>query len=70
MDGNYLFFYFSFFKSSKFDEQESVLDQPIISESNEIDYQNLEAEKQKFNSAIDSLDSVLIRLEQLWLSNV
>jgi hypothetical protein len=39
-------------------------------ENKEIDCQHLEAEKEKFNAAIDTLDSVLIRLEQLWLSNV
>ncbi|CAF1005748.1 unnamed protein product [Adineta steineri] len=53
---------------------ESVLDQPTtIAENNEllheIDCQHLEAEKQKFNAAIDTLDSALVRLEQLWISN-
>ena len=59
-----------FFYMIKLLEQESVLDQPIIPETKEIDSQYLEAEKQKFNAAIDNLDSVLIRLEQLWLSHV
>jgi len=45
--------------------QESVLDQPI---SNGDSCQYLEAEKEKFNAAIDTLDNVLIRLEQLCLS--
>ncbi len=35
-----------------------------------IDCRHLEAEKQKFNAAVDNLDSVLVRLEQLWISNV
>ncbi|CAF3189262.1 unnamed protein product [Rotaria sp. Silwood2] len=59
---------------------ESVLDQTITIEQDEneeqyeplrqIDCQRLEAEKQKFNAAIDTLDSALVRLEQLWISNV
>ncbi len=35
-----------------------------------MDCQRLEAEKQKFHAAIDTLDSALVRLEQLWISNV
>ena len=62
-----------FFKNQNF-IQESVLDQPTRVENNEllqeIDYQNLEAEKEKFNAAIDTLDSALVRLEQLWITNV
>ncbi|CAF4981589.1 unnamed protein product, partial [Rotaria sp. Silwood1] len=58
---------------------ESVLDQTTIEQDNneniyeplqQIDCQRLEAEKQKFNAAIDTLDSALVRLEQLWISNV
>jgi hypothetical protein len=61
---------------------ESVLDQTTTTttttDENEdkyesltqIDRQRLEAEKQKFNAAIDTLDSALVRLEQLWISNV
>jgi len=56
---------------------ESVLDQTSVTsienenyESiNQIDYQRLEAEKQRFNAALDTLDSALVRLEQLWISN-
>ncbi|UJR14670.1 hypothetical protein I4U23_001663 [Adineta vaga] len=64
---------------------ESVLDQPSTMEEDEeeveeeneekyeplkqIDCQRLEAEKQKFNAAIDTLDNALVRLQQLWLSN-
>ncbi|CAF1442640.1 unnamed protein product [Rotaria sp. Silwood1] len=57
---------------------ESVLDQTTIEQDNneniyeplqQIDCQRLEAEKQKFNAAIDTLDSALVRLEQLWISN-
>jgi len=60
---------------------ESVLDQttPIEQDEdenddkyeslNQADCQRLEAEKQKFNAAIDTLDSALVRLEQLWISN-
>ena len=36
----------------------------------QVDYQRLEAERQKFNGAIDTLDSALVRLQQLCLSNV
>lgn len=36
----------------------------------QVDYQHLEAEKEKFHAAVDTLDSALIRLEQLWISNV
>ncbi len=36
----------------------------------EVIYQDLEAEKKKFNEALDTLDNVLIRLEELWLLNV
>jgi hypothetical protein len=62
--------------------QESVLDQTTTIEQDEdenediyeplrqVDCQRLEAEKQKFNAAIDTLDSALLRLEQLWISNV
>lgn len=58
--------------------QESVLDQTTAEEDIEDIYeplaqgdcQRLEAEKQKFNKAIDTLDSALVRLEQLWISNV
>ncbi len=73
MDGNYLFIEFSRLKKNL--NQESVLDQPTIPVENnalshEIDCQHLEAEKQKFNATIDTLDSALVRLEQLWISNV
>jgi predicted RNase H-like HicB family nuclease len=43
-----------------------VLDKPI----NVIDSQRLVAEREKFHAAIDTLDSALVRLEQLWLSHV
>ena len=36
----------------------------------QVDCQRLEAERQKFNGAIDTLDSALVRLQQLCLSNV
>jgi hypothetical protein len=36
----------------------------------EVIYQDLEGEKKKFNEALDTLDNVLIRLEELWLLNV
>ncbi|CAF5205555.1 unnamed protein product, partial [Rotaria magnacalcarata] len=52
---------------------ESVLDQPTTIENHDIlsniDCQNLEAEKQKFNAAIDTLDSALVQIQQLWISN-
>ncbi|CAF4163384.1 unnamed protein product [Rotaria socialis] len=53
---------------------ESVLDQPTTTIENHdilynIDCQNLEAEKQKFNAAIDTLDSALVQIQQLWISN-
>ncbi|CAF1220509.1 unnamed protein product [Adineta ricciae] len=53
---------------------ESVLDQPSTSVENDqladkIDYRYLEAEKQKFNAAVDTLDNALVRLEHLWISN-
>jgi len=56
---------------------ESVLDQTTTTDLDEdeyeplhqVDYQRLEAEKQKFNAAIDTLDSALVRLEQLCISN-
>ena len=62
--------------------QESVLDQTTTIEQDEeevedgyeplkkVDCQRLEAEKEKFNAAVDTLDSALVRLEQLWISNV
>ncbi|CAF0912369.1 unnamed protein product [Adineta ricciae] len=53
---------------------ESVLDQPSTSVENDqladkIDYRYLEAEKQKFNAAVDTLDNALVRLKHLWISN-
>ncbi|CAF1436501.1 unnamed protein product, partial [Adineta ricciae] len=64
---------------------ESVLDQPSVVEDEsddnqdenedkyeplrQVDCQRLEAERQKFNAAIDTLDSALVRLQQLCLSN-
>ncbi|CAF4465672.1 unnamed protein product, partial [Adineta steineri] len=61
---------------------ESVLDQPILIDENEeddnedkyeplrqIDCKRLEAEKEKFHSAIDTLDNALVRLQQLWISS-
>ncbi|UJR32081.1 hypothetical protein I4U23_019549 [Adineta vaga] len=53
---------------------ESVLDQPsTIVENDQLENvmacQHLEAEKQKFDAAVDTLDSALVRLEQLWISN-
>ncbi|CAM4745380.1 unnamed protein product [Rotaria magnacalcarata] len=60
---------------------ESVLDQETTVEEDEeeindkyeplrqVDRQRLEAEKQKFNAAIDTLDGALVRLKQLWISN-
>ncbi|CAF1315482.1 unnamed protein product [Adineta steineri] len=61
---------------------ESVLDQPILTDENEeddnedkyeplrqIDCKRLEAEKEKFHSAIDTLDNALVRLQQLWISS-
>lgn len=51
-----------------------MLDHPTIVENNEqsrsIDCQYLEAEREKFNAALDTLDSALVQLEQLWISNV
>ena len=66
---------FIFFKTK---QKESVLDQTTPDyEPNEIfeplaqtDYQRLAVERQKFHTAIDTLDSALVRLQQLWISNV
>ncbi len=40
------------------------------SKNTEVIYRNLKEEKKKFNQALDALDSVLIRLKELWLLNV
>lgn len=36
----------------------------------QVDVQQLEAEREKFHAALDTLDDALVRLEQLWIFNV
>ncbi|CAF1373937.1 unnamed protein product [Rotaria sordida] len=68
-----LFLYWNKHENIFWKWMESVLDQPITIENNEllrdVNCQYLEAERQKFNAAIDTLDSALVQLEQLWISN-
>lgn len=52
-----------------FFSKETVLDQPN-DPSPDTDEQKLEAEREKFHAAVDTLDNALLRLEQLWMSNV
>ncbi|CAF2027117.1 unnamed protein product [Rotaria magnacalcarata] len=68
-----LFLYWNKHENIFWKWMESVLDQPTTIENHDIlsniDCQNLEAEKQKFNAAIDTLDSALVQIQQLWISN-
>ncbi|CAF3619149.1 unnamed protein product [Rotaria sp. Silwood1] len=69
-----LFIYWNQHENIFWKWMESVLDQPTTTiENNELSHdvncQHLEAEKQKFNAALDTLDSALVQLEQLWISN-
>ena len=47
------------------EEEEEETHQPLTS----TDSQRFEAERKKFNTAIDTLDNALARLEKLWISN-